>query len=427
MKQSSYVYNFTSEKELLDFAKEQYRHNNSFYMFNLSSLNEQYNKFVSLLPKVEPFYAIKCNPDNMMIRTLYDLGCGLDCASKGELDQAINVLHADPDRIIFANPCKLNDHIEYMKEMNVKMTTFDNINELLKIKKIYPGCEVILRIATNDYMSSVPLSDLHGALKNEWELLIKKCRSLNLNFIGVSFHVGSGSLDPNSFYESIKNSAFIFSLAEQYGYAPYLLDIGGGFPGINEDIKSVPFEKFAYKINDGLNDFFRERKNLRVIAEPGRYFANGCMHAFLKIISRKVFDTYKYNDNILHDIIKKYNINDESKGKEIAYDYYVNESTNILFSILLMEKDSVQFLHLLGEDNGNKYLSNVYGYTSSRKDVLLSNVMLPKLNIGDMVYFKNVGSYSSSLGIGTQMNGYSFNDKRFYYRLSSSVNNIVTL
>ena len=92
-----------------------------------------------------------------------------------------------------------------------------------------------------------------------------------------------------------------------------------------------------------------------------------------------------------------------------------------------MEKDSVQFLHLLGEDNGNKYLSNVYGYTSSRKDVLLSNVMLPKLNIGDMVYFKNVGSYSSSLGIGTQMNGYSFNDKRFYYRLSSSVNNIVTL
>jgi len=37
------------------------------------------------IPRVTPFYAIKCNPEPAMLRLLMALGAGFDCASKVEL------------------------------------------------------------------------------------------------------------------------------------------------------------------------------------------------------------------------------------------------------------------------------------------------------------------------------------------------------
>lgn len=42
------------------------------------------------------------------------------------------------DRIIYANPCKQSSYIRFAQEVGVEIMTFDNENELLKIKQIYP-------------------------------------------------------------------------------------------------------------------------------------------------------------------------------------------------------------------------------------------------------------------------------------------------
>ena len=34
------------------------------------------------LPNIQPFYAVKCNSDVMLLKTLAVLGVGFDCASK---------------------------------------------------------------------------------------------------------------------------------------------------------------------------------------------------------------------------------------------------------------------------------------------------------------------------------------------------------
>jgi len=39
---------------------------------------------------VEPFYAMKCNPDPVIIKLLAALGCGFDCATMGEIDTVAN-------------------------------------------------------------------------------------------------------------------------------------------------------------------------------------------------------------------------------------------------------------------------------------------------------------------------------------------------
>ena len=44
---------------------------------------------------VEPFYAMKCNPDPVIVRLLATLGCGFDCATMGEINLVLNDLGSD--------------------------------------------------------------------------------------------------------------------------------------------------------------------------------------------------------------------------------------------------------------------------------------------------------------------------------------------
>jgi len=45
------------------------------------------------------------------------------------------------DRIIYANPCKQSSHIRYAEEVGVDTMTFDNEQELLKIKQLHPNAK----------------------------------------------------------------------------------------------------------------------------------------------------------------------------------------------------------------------------------------------------------------------------------------------
>lgn len=52
--------------------------------------------------------------------------------------------------------------------------------------------------------------------------------------IGISFHVGSGCAELNTYGEAIQVARNLFDFAESVGYHFTLLDIGGGFPGENQ-------------------------------------------------------------------------------------------------------------------------------------------------------------------------------------------------
>lgn len=47
-------------------------------------------------------------------------------------------LGVDPSRIIYANPCKQNSYIKYAAKKHVDMMTFDNEDELHKVKAWFP-------------------------------------------------------------------------------------------------------------------------------------------------------------------------------------------------------------------------------------------------------------------------------------------------
>ena len=57
----------------------------SFYVVDLGMVVSQVYQWRKYFPRVEPFYAVKCNPNPVIIQTLAILGCNFDCASRGEI------------------------------------------------------------------------------------------------------------------------------------------------------------------------------------------------------------------------------------------------------------------------------------------------------------------------------------------------------
>jgi ornithine decarboxylase len=82
--------------------------------------------------------------------------------------------------------------------------------------------------------------------------LLRLARLLDLDVIGISFHVGSGCQDPPVFNRAICHAKNLFNLASDIGFKPYLLDLGGGYPGD----KGTSIDKIADVINHALDEHF---------------------------------------------------------------------------------------------------------------------------------------------------------------------------
>lgn len=157
------------------------------------------------MPRVVPFYAIKCNPDPGVVRLLAALGAGFDCASLGEVQQVLD-LGVSPSRIIFAHPCKRPCDIRYAREHGVGLTTFDTESELVKIANFFPGFKCVLRIRADDPEARVPLGLKYGANPEEAPKLLATAQRLGLDVVGVSFHVGSACKNLAAYSSAIEKA-----------------------------------------------------------------------------------------------------------------------------------------------------------------------------------------------------------------------------
>lgn len=74
-------------------------------MVDLGMLARLHACFTAALPRVTPFYAVKCMPEPGLLRMLAALGAGFDCASAQEL-AAVLGMGVPPARVIYAHPVK---------------------------------------------------------------------------------------------------------------------------------------------------------------------------------------------------------------------------------------------------------------------------------------------------------------------------------
>eukprot|EP00741_Cyanophora_paradoxa_P014966 tig00020830_g14439.t1 len=259
--------------DVVEFLRDETPNRNrdeAFYVVDLGAVARKHQQWLKLFPRVKPFYAVKCNPDQAVIKTLAALGAGFDCASKTEILQVLDC-GVDPSRIIFANPCKAAPQVRFAQSANVKTMTFDNAAELHKLARMMPDAELVLRMYTEDSHSLIPLGSKFGAPFDQCESLLRLAKELELKVIGVSFHVGSGCFSVDAFVDAVRQARRLFDKAVEVGLPPFtLLDLGGGFPGSDSGQDGISFSEICAALNPLLDELFPAP--VEVIAEPGRYY-----------------------------------------------------------------------------------------------------------------------------------------------------------
>jgi len=379
----------------------------AFYIVDMADVILKHKKWVQLLPRVEPFYAMKCNDDPMILKLLVGLGLGFDCASKTEL-QTILGMGVSPSKIVYANPCKQASHFRFAAQHNVSMTTFDNEMELHKAKKLYPTAKLILRIRTDDSKSLCQLGIKYGAPLKQCRHLLKVAQDLGLNVVGVSFHVGSGCYDAGAFATAVLSARSVFDLAGQYGFDFKLLDIGGGFPGTPD--APITFEEVCNILNPLFEEHFPASSGVRIIGEPGRFYSASALTLAVNVFAKR---EVPYNQ--LQDTEKEKLANSGCpKEDQMGYMYYVNDGVYGSFNCLVFDHATV-VPETLKESSGDQaYPSSIWGPTCDSMDCITKNVALPKVEVGDWLFFKNMGAYTASAA--STFNGFN---KPFKYYLVS--------
>jgi ornithine decarboxylase len=226
-----------ARKELLqELAAE---HGTPIFVIDHEKIRENYREFKSHLPAVQVYFAVKANSNPEIVRTLFDMGSSFDVASMPEFMIVYENIRDMPkkerqdwiwDKIIYANTIKPIDTLEALDKYK-PLVTFDNAEEIKKIREHAPHAGLVLRIRVPNTGSMVELSSKFGAHPGEAVDLIMTAFDSGVEVEGLSFHVGSQCTNFENYVTALQLSSDIINEVEtRTGRKIRLLDIGGGFP-----------------------------------------------------------------------------------------------------------------------------------------------------------------------------------------------------
>jgi ornithine decarboxylase len=364
-------------KQLQKLAKD---HGTPVVVIDHDVIRRNYAEFKKHLPKVQAYFAVKANPAPEIVSTLYRAGASFDVASLPEFMLVYeNIRHLPPkeqqnfiwDKIIYANPIKPKETLQALDQYK-PLVTFDNLEELKKIKQYAPHAGVVLRLRVPNTGSMVELSSKFGCDPGEAVDLVLAAFGIGLVVEGLSFHVGSQCTNFENFVQALNMAAAVLKESRSRGHEIKILDIGGGFPAAY-DKHVKPFSVLARKINAEIDRLFP--KDIQILAEPGRFLVATAATSIARIVGKAVRD-----------------------GKRC---YYIDDSVYHTYSGIIF--DHCQY-PVKSFKKGKTEICAVFGQTCDGLDTISQSEELPELQVEDLVYSVNIGAYSNASS--TWFNGF---------------------
>jgi ornithine decarboxylase len=330
-------------------------------VLDCDTLRRQYRRLVAALPNVDMFYAIKALTHPSIVGTLDQEGSFFDVASFGEI-RLLQTLNINPRRTIFTHPIKKDSEIR--KALRFGCTTFvvDNPLELEKFRPYRHRVGLFLRVSFRGPDAVVDLSKKFGCAPDEALHLVAQARNMGAHIKGICFHVGSQSRTPDAHVAAISACRELMERADAMGMTMSVLNIGGGFPAAyGADIMDI--EPFCAPIRAALQTL---PEHLRVIAEPGRYLAAPAMTAVTSVVGKA--------------------------RRQDRWWYYLDDGVYGSFSGRIFDK--AQYPVTVLRKSHAQHRSVLAGPTCDSVDVIAEDILLPELEIGDLVIAHMMGAYT---------------------------------
>ena len=343
-----------------------------FYLYSYSTLADHFTKLQKAFAKVNPTicFAMKSNGNLAIIKSLIDLGAGIDIVSVGELKKAL-IAGADPKKIVFASVGKTEEEISFAIKTGILLFNVESEPELAEInriaKKMKKTVQAALRInpdvpaPTHEYITTGSLKKKFGIdLRTTKQIFKSQKKYPNVKVNGVHIHIGSQITEGAPFVGALKKVVAFIEELKSEGVKIEYLDIGGGLGIIYKDENPQTAQNYADKILPIL-----EKTGLKIIMEPGRFIVGNAGIFVTEVVYVKDNGVKKFVivDGGMNDLIRP-----------MLYDAY--------HEIVPVKKTSA-----------SKVKVDVVGPICESGDFFAHDRLLPKVNKGDLLAIMSAGAY----------------------------------
>ena len=245
------------------------------YCYSLKKIKENIKNFQKSFKSINPLvcFAVKANPNRIILRQLGKLGLGADVVSIGELMKALKS-GIKPNKIVFSGVGKTSYELSHAIEKNILLINAESKSEILEIERIAQTKKkrVNVGVRLNPNTDAKTLSQIStGKKENKFGVsekifldLVKYLKdSKNLRLKCVSVHIGSQILDHKPYERMLRVLSRVINKTKfHFDY----IDLGGGM-GIDyeNNNKKLNLQKYALSIKN-----FIKKHDSQIIFEPGR-------------------------------------------------------------------------------------------------------------------------------------------------------------
>lgn len=349
-----------------------------FYCYSTATLERHYRVMTEAFKGSEHFicYAMKANSNQAVIKTMADLGAGMDVVSEGELRRAL-AAGVPGRKIVFSGVGKTAREMALALKEGVSCFNVESEPELELLSQITQrtGQRATISIRVNpDVDAKTHAKITTGKADNKFGISFTRASEIyaraaalpGLDVAGIDMHIGSQITELEPFEQAFRLMAELAVKLRSEGHNIRHLDLGGGlgvpYRGTN-DVPPHP-DEYAAMVRRTLGHL-----GLKYVLEPGRMIAGNAGILVSRVIYVKENDGHYFiiQDAAMNDLIRP-----------TLYDAYHD---------IIPVKQAV--------DDTPVFTADVVGPVCETGDYLAKKRKLPKPEPGDLLATMTAGAYGA--------------------------------
>ncbi|MFN4141003.1 diaminopimelate decarboxylase [Aestuariivirga sp.] len=351
-----------------------------FYCYSSATLERHYKVMQEAFAGTDHLvcYAMKANSNQAVIRTMAEMGAGMDVVSEGELRRAL-AAGVPARKIVFSGVGKTAREMALALREGIACFNVESEPELELLssvaRRVGQRAAVSIRVnpdvdaRTHHKISTGKAEDKFGiSYKRAREVYARAAALPGIDVTGIDMHIGSQITELEPFEKAFRLMAELTGELRADGHNIRHLDLGGGlgvpYRGTN-DVPPHP-DEYAAMVRRTLGHL-----NLKYVLEPGRMIVGNAGILVSRVI-------YVKDGEEKHFVIQDAAMNDLIRPT--LYDAYHE-------IIPVAEPSSPETM-----------LADVVGPVCESGDYLAKGRRLPRLQQGDLIATMTAGAYGAVQG-----------------------------
>ena len=347
-----------------------------FYVYSTATLARHFQLFDEALDGMDHCicYAMKAASNQAILKTLGNLGAGMDVVSGGEYRRALSA-GIPPEKVVFSGVGKTLEEITLALKNGIRQFNVESDSELEQISSIASSMDKVAPIAVRinpDVDAKTHEKIATGKAENKFGIPLSRAREVyskasqmpGINIVGIDLHIGSQLTDLKPFKKAYQKLADLTQILRQDGHKIKRLDLGGGLGIPYEKNKSAPPLPVEYgkMVKEVLGHL-----DCEIEIEPGRLIVGNAGILVSSVLGVKIGDNRNFLilDAAMNDLIRP-----------AMYDAYHD-------IIPVKQRSSPEAVY------------DVVGPVCETGDTFAKKRTMPKLTESDLVAFRSAGAYGA--------------------------------